>query len=96
MASFPALAGSDVDRPAVRVEIRRTKCGELAIPGSSGERGLRQAPEVGVTRIEQPLGLSNGQITHARAIGLLERLDSAPSVIGRNLALAPRAIEPCF
>ena len=31
---------------------------------------------------------------HPRAIGFLERLDPAPSVIGGNLAFPPGAVEP--
>src|SRR5262249_17343067 len=96
MAALPALAGTNVDRSAVRVESPGTKRGEFAIPSPSGQRGLRQASEIGVTRIEQPLGFGNRQITYPRAISLLERLDTAPSVIGRNLAFPPRAVEPGF
>src|SRR5262249_31754040 len=93
MAPLPALAGPDVDRPAVRIEIRGAQRGEFATACSGRKRSLRQAPEIGITGIEKPLGLRNGQIARAGAVGFLEGLDPAPSVIRWNLALPPGTIE---
>src|SRR5262249_17800501 len=82
MAPLPAFAGPDVDRSAVRVEIRGAERGELAIACAGGKRSLSQAPEIWIAGIEQPLGLSDRQITCAGAISLLEGLNTAPTVIG--------------
>src|SRR5262245_57865639 len=93
MAALATLAGSNVDRAAVWIEIRGAERRQFAIPAAGRERCLRQAPEIGIAGIEQPLGLGNRQIAHTRGVGFLEGLDTAPSVIGRNSALTPRAVK---
>ena len=96
MAAFAALAGSDVDRPTIRVEIRRPKRSQFAIPCASYKRGLRQAPEIGITGIQEPFCLGDGEIPHTGGVGFLEWLNATPSFIGRNFAFSPRAIERGF
>src|SRR5271169_6900139 len=43
--------------------------------------------------VDQPLGLSDRQITSARLTHALERLYSTPCIIRRNLPVSPGAVE---
>ena len=69
---------------------------QLAVSRACHKGGLCHGAEIGITGIEQSLGLGNRQVSHARGVGFFERLDAAPSVIGPDLTFAPCAIEGCL
>jgi hypothetical protein len=96
MAPLPGLTCSDVNRAAVRIEIRDSERGQLAISSPGYKRCLCQAPEIGITGVQEPLRLDDSEIPHAGNVGLRERLDTTPSRVGRDCAFSPSAIERGF
>ena len=69
---------------------------ELAISATGEQSGSYKAPKITLGRVDQSPTFVDRQISNARRVSLLERLDAAPGIVRGDLALAPGAVERRF
>src|SRR5262249_33609136 len=93
MATLPALAGPNMNRVAVRIEVGGAERCQFPIPGAGYQRPLHQLAEVRFAGIHQPFRLRDRQMPHPRGVDLFEGLDTTPSIVGVDLVLTPRTVE---
>src|SRR6516164_9120511 len=90
MPSLPTLAGADMQGPGIGVEVATLQRRELTEAAAGQQSGSDQIAELALRRVDEAPAFIDRQIPDPGGIGLFEGLDSAPSVIGSDLALAPR------
>src|SRR5215831_19001867 len=96
MTAFSALAGADVQRTGIRIEVAHLNRGKFAKPASGQERGLDEVTELVLAGIDQSATFLDRQIADARRVSFFERFDSTPRFIGRDLLFPPCPVERSF